>query len=210
MVKVLLVDDHKIILDGLSALLETIDGYEVVATATSGVQAIEYATVDWPDVIIMDIVMPGEFDGVATTRLIKASNKNVKIIALSILSDPTSISAMLKAGADGYLIKNASSDELVWAIESVLEGDIFIHPDLTNEFITSYKNGEIDRKSVLTDREYQILLHIAEGKSTKEIAQLLYRSEETIKSHRKKMLKKFNCANAAALVNYAFRHRLLV
>lgn len=210
MVNLLLVDDHKIIIDGLMALFDTIDGYQVVAVAASGEDAIAQAEKSQPDVIIMDIMMPGKLDGIAATGRIRELDPNVKIIALSILSDPTSISAMLKAGADGYLIKNASSDELVLAIEAVQEGEIYIHPDLTSMFLAGYKNGVILRNEIITDREFEILKHIAEGRSTKEIALLLYRSEETIKSHRKKMLKKFNCTNSAALVNYAFRHRLLI
>lgn len=209
MIKIMLVDDHKVILDGLKILLPTIIPCQILATASNGKEAIEKSMKIDVDVIIMDLVMPGEFDGIAATKKIKSLNPEVKILCLTMLTNASTIDQALTAGANGYTIKNASGEELKEAINSILKNETYIHHSLIKFFILGYNNGKIKRKMLLNDMDFHILKSISNGKSTKEISEELFRSEETIKSRRKSLLKKFNCTNSVELVALALRNKLI-
>jgi len=205
----MLVDDHQVIIDGLSILLPTVIDCEIVASALTGRSAVEIIKEIEVDLIIIDLVMPGELDGIGATKKIKEINPNVKILCLSMMSDASSIKAMLDAGANGYTIKNAAGDELRQAIESIESGEIYIHPSLVKYFVEGIKSGSVSKSIIFDDIDIIILESIANGLTTQEIAEIVFRSEETIRSRRKKLLKKFSVTNSAELIAYAIRNRFI-
>jgi len=209
MIQILVVDDHKIITDGLSILLPTIIKCLPMLKANSGEEAINIVKQNKVDVIIMDILMPGGMNGIDTTKTIKTLDSNIKIIALTMLEDAASILAMIEAGVDGYTVKNSGGSELKLAISQTLDEDFFIHPDLKQNFISKIIRKEQNPTKELTDMEFKVLSLIAQGNTTIEISAKLFRSFETIKTHRKKLLKKLNCKNTAALISVAVSKKII-
>lgn len=209
MTKIILVDDHQVILDGLSVLLPTCLDCKIMATCLSGEQAIKAIKRIDCDVIIMDIFMHGKYGGIQATRIIKEYNPKVKILALSMLGDATTVNAMLTSGADGYLVKNASGKEIKEGIETVMAGHTYIHKELIQYFIDGVVNGRIDKSRLLSEMEIEVLRCLSQGKTSKETSEYLFRSEETIRTHRKNLLKKFRVKNTAEMVAYAVRNQLI-
>jgi two-component system, NarL family, response regulator NreC len=206
--KVLLVDDHAIIRQGLSSLLEKQPDIEVVGGVEDGRQAIDTVRKLNPDLVIMDISMPN-LNGIDATRKISEEIGNVKIIALSIHSSKRFVAEMLKAGASGYILKDCLFDELIEAIRTVLGGGIYLSPKITGIVIDDYvqrlskqyqSNGPI-----LSDREREVLQLLAEGKSTKQIALSLHVSAKTIESNRRNIMEKLRINSVAELTKYAIR-----
>jgi DNA-binding NarL/FixJ family response regulator len=206
--KVLLVDDHAIIRQGLSSLLEKQPDIEVVGGVEDGRQAIDTVRRLNPDLVIMDISMPN-LNGIDATRKIAEEIGNVKIIALSIHSSKRFVAEMLKAGASGYILKDCLFDELIEAIRTVLGGGIYLSPKITGIVIDDY----VQRLSkqyqhngpVLSDREREVLQLLAEGKSTKQIALSLHVSAKTIESNRRNIMEKLRINSVAELTKYAIR-----
>jgi two-component system, NarL family, response regulator NreC len=206
--KVLLVDDHAIIRQGLSSLLEKQSDIEVVGGVEDGRQAIETVRKLNPDLVIMDISMPN-LNGIDATRKIAEEIGGVKIIALSIHSSKRFVAEMLKAGASGYILKDCLFDELIEAIRTVLGGGIYLSPKITGIVIDDYvqrlskqyqSNGP-----VLSEREREVLQLLAEGKSTKQIALSLHVSAKTIESNRRNIMDKLRINSVAELTKYAIR-----
>jgi DNA-binding NarL/FixJ family response regulator len=206
--KVLLVDDHAIIRQGLSSLLEKQPDIEVVGGVEDGRQAIETVRKLNPDLVIMDISMPN-LNGIDATRKIAEEIGSVKIIALSIHSSKRFVAEMLKAGASGYILKDCLFDELIEAIRTVLGGGIYLSPKITGIVIDDYvqrlskqyqSNGP-----VLSDREREVLQLLAEGRSTKQIALSLHVSAKTIESNRRNIMEKLRINSVAELTKYAIR-----
>ena len=204
MIKIVLVDDHQVILDGLKVLLPNIMECEIVGEALSGKMAIEKIKTVKCDVVIMDLSMPGDINGVKATEIIKSDFPEIKVLVLTMLTGFYSIQQVLAVGADGFTIKNSSADEIVKGIESILMDQLYIHPSLKDDFIQALSKGIIPVKAILSDMEYKIAKLISKGKTTKQIAKELFRSEETIKTHRKNLLKKFDCQNMPALIAYFY------
>ncbi len=202
-IKVLLADDHEIILDGLYALIEKEPGMEVVGQAKDGQMAVRLAHELSPDIVIMDINMPN-LNGVEATGRIIASVPGVKVIALSVHSDRRFVVRMLKAGAKGYLIKNAAFKELVLAIRAVSKNEIYLSPNIAGNVVKNYIN-QLPTDSVLTPREREVLQLVAEGKTTRQIAELLFISVKTVERHRSQILDKLNIHSLADLIKYAVR-----
>ena len=205
-VKILLVDDHNLVTEGIARIITSNKNYCVVAQLTNGPDAIEYVKNNEIHIIIMDINMTG-MDGIVATQEIKKIVPNVKIIGLSMLGDYCTIHKMLENGADGYLLKNISGDELFVALTQILEGKTYLNAELQQLLL----KGMRDQKNIpqLTKKEKEVLNHIAAGLTNKEIAIKLKIGEETIKSHRKNIMHKFDIHNTAELVRFAIDHQLI-
>lgn len=205
-VKILLVDDHNLVTEGIARIINSDKNYSVIAQLTNGQDAIEYVKNNTVQIVIMDINMPG-IDGIVATKEIKKIVPGIKIIGLSMLGDYGTIHKMLESGADGYLLKNISGDELFTAITQVLDGKTYLSPELQQLLL----KGMRDQKNIpqLTKKEKEVLGFIAGGLTNKEIAAKMQIGEETIKSHRKNIMHKFNIHNTAELVRFAIEHQLV-
>jgi len=210
-IRIILADDHKITRDGLRAMLEQEDGMEVVGVAENGRQAIRMALKHKPDVVVMDISMP-ELNGIEATRNIRSELPDTKVIALSMYSDRRYVAGMLKAGVSGYLIKNCAFDELVNAINAVMKNQSYLSPDIASTVMKDYahilEQEETSTISVLTPREREVLQLIAEGVSTKEIANRMHVSVKTVESHRQQLMRKLKVKGVAELTKIALREGL--
>lgn len=210
-ITILIADDHKIVREGLRQLVEKQSDFKVVGEADNGIAAVKKAKELSPDVIIMDIGMP-DLNGIEATRQIKAEFPNIKIIALTMHTDPQFAAEMLRAGASSYLLKDSSRDELTHAIQASLANKTYLSTAIAEELITRslthIPRESFSAFSILTQREREVLQLIAEGKSVKEIADLLYLSIKTIETHRQRIMDKLNLHSVAKLTKYAIREGL--
>jgi two-component system response regulator NreC len=209
-IKMLLVDDHEIMRQGLYMLLEKQPDIEVVGMAHNGRMAMEMARELAPDLIVMDVNMPG-LDGVDATRQITATDSKVKIVALSMHAKKGFIVEMLKAGASGYVLKESAFSELIAAINTVLSGEVLLSSKITRIVIDDYvqdRTGGGLQSAPLTERENEVLKLIGDGKSSKEIALLLELSVKTVDACRRRIMAKLNIDSVADLVKYAIREGL--
>jgi DNA-binding NarL/FixJ family response regulator len=205
---VLLVDDHQILRQGLKALLNDQPDFRVTE-ADTGRAAVGKAAELSPDVVVMDLAMPG-LNGIDATRQINDMNPAIKVIALSAHSDKRMITEALRAGASGYVPKDAAFEELANAIRQVLAGKVYISPKIAiavREALTeSVTNGDLSHvRGRLTSREREVLQLLAEGKSTKEVAAVLHVGVKTVETHRRQMMEKLQMYSLAELTKYAIR-----
>jgi DNA-binding NarL/FixJ family response regulator len=209
-VKVVLADDHRMMRDGLRAVLEKA-GVEVVGEAANGHEAIAEVTRLRPDVLVIDIAMP-ELNGIDATRRLSAELPGIKVIALSMNSDRRYVIAMLEAGASGYLLKNAASDELLSALAVVARGQTYLSPAIAGSVVDqAIGRGPSPRPGAggpLSVREREVLQLVAEGKSSKEIATVLQIGVPTVETHRRQIMDKLNLRTIAELTKYAIREGL--
>jgi DNA-binding NarL/FixJ family response regulator len=209
--RILLADDHTIVRQGLRALIEKQPGMEVVAEAEDGLETVRLAQDLFPDVVIMDISMPG-LNGIEATRRVLERNSRIKVIALSMHSDRRFVLEILRAGASGYLLKDGAFEELVDAILAVVSGHTFLSTNVNDlvvrDYIAHLARAERTAFSVLTSREREVLQLMAEGKTTKEIAAQLHLSVKTIETHRQQVMEKLNLHSIAELTKYAIREGL--
>ena len=211
--RVVIAEDHTILREGLRALLSAESDLEVVGEAEDGRQAIRRVEELGPDLILTDLSMP-KMNGVEAIREIKKHAPETKVLALTVHKAEEFILEVLQAGADGYILKDASSEELMMAIKSVLGGKRYLSPSVSQMVIEGYLEG---RKSIassspwdtLTKREREILKLIAEGHKNKEIADYLYISVKTVEKHRANLMKKLDLHSAAALTAYAMERGLV-
>jgi DNA-binding NarL/FixJ family response regulator len=207
-IKVLLVDDHAIIREGLSALLNTCGDIEIVGEAADGNEAIRKCRELGPDVVVMDIAMP-EMDGLEATRQIKRKNKNIKVVILTQHQNREYILSAVKAGADGYVPKGAVSSELISGIQSVYKGDSFLHPSIATAIVDDYRlQAGNDPFDTLTAREREILKLLADGNTARAISEMLFISLKTVTGHRTKIMEKLDIHNRTDLIKYAVRKGL--
>jgi len=211
-IKVLLAEDHHIMRQGLRSLLEQHSKISIVGEAKDGRETIQLAQKLEPDVIVMDISMPN-LNGMEATYQILEDLPEVKIIGLSVHSDEQFISGMFRAGACGYLLKDCVIDELVSAIDTVVRNQIYISPSISKQVIKDYRQyldkDETSVFNLLSQREREVLQLIAEGKSTKEVADKLYVSEKTIATHRQNIMNKLDIYSIPELVKYAIKEGLI-
>lgn len=207
-IKVLLVDDHKIIRDGLRAILEKQPEMHVVGEAAEGHEAIALALAVCPDVIVMDLSMRG-LNGVDATARIVSERPDIKVIGLSMNSDRRYVLAMLAAGAVGYLLKDAASDELIRALQTVAAGQTYLSPEITGIVIDRAVNASLPAEAgALSTREREVLQLLAEGCSSKDIGARLHIAVTTVETHRRQIMDKLKLRSIAELTKYAIREGL--
>lgn len=210
-VRVILADDHRIMRQGLCALLEKEPDMEVVAEADNGRTTVELTRKLQPDVIVMDLTMPN-LNGVEATRQVVAEYPGVKVLALSMHSDKRYVAGVLGAGASGYLLKDCALEELVRAIHVVVANQTYLSPGVAGIVVEGYMAHlpatESALMSNLTAREHEVLQLIAEGKAIKEIASTLHVSVKTVETHRQQIMNKLDVYSVAELTKYAIREGL--
>ncbi|MCH7699321.1 MAG: response regulator transcription factor [Chloroflexi bacterium] len=209
-IRVLIVDDHAVVRQGLKAFLRAQDGIEFVGEAENGEEAIERARELEPDVIMMDLVMPG-MDGVETMRKLSELGSEARVIVLTSFAEDDQVIAAVKAGAAGYLLKDVRPDELASAIRTVHGGDALLHPSVASKLMSKVADagsGET-KPDALTVRELDVLKDIAGGMSNKEIAADLGVAEKTVKTHVSSILRKLQLADRTQAALYAVRERIV-
>jgi len=207
--RVLLAEDHTIVRKGLCALLDAEPGIEVIGEAEDGREALVQVEQQRPDIVLMDISMPG-LNGLEATRQIKKRFPEVKVLILTVHSDEEYIRQILRAGASGYLLKEAAPHELISAIEAIQRGESYLSPSVSKKVVREYVqhatgSAEEDSCERLTDREREVLQLIAEGNSTRDIAELLHLSVKTAETHRARLMRKLDIHSTAELTQYAIR-----
>jgi two-component system response regulator NreC len=211
-IKLLLVDDHQVVRAGLRMLFMAEDDIEIVGEAGNAQEAIAAVRQLKPDVVLMDVVMPG-MSGIAATRSIKAAYPETNVLALTMHEDEQYFFEMLMAGATGYVPKRAAPDDLISAIRAVSQGHVFLYPTLAKMLVADYlKRGESEQDpsgSRLTAREREVLTHIAEGRTNREIADKLVISVKTVDRHRENIMRKLDLHSRVALVKYAISKGLI-
>lgn len=204
--KVLLVDDHAILLDGVKSLLSHEVSVDVIGEANSAEQALDFLKTNEIDLLITDFNLPG-MDGLSLVRLVKKINPRTKVIVLSMHDETHLVKEVLKEGVDGYVLKNDSHKELRQAIQNVQEGKIYLSNNINRIIINSLNFPEEDR--LLTDREREILKLIAKEFSNKEIAEQLFISERTVETHRKNIFRKTKTSSLVGLIKFAYANNLI-
>ncbi|MFN2215635.1 MAG: response regulator [Anaerolineales bacterium] len=225
-IRLMLVDDHEVIRVGLKSFLQTQEGIKVVAEASNGEEALELALRYEPDIILMDITMPG-MDGLEATRRLHVLSPNCKVLALTVHDDKQYFMQMLAAGASGYITKQAAADDLMGAIKTVAQGHLFLQPALARWLLDDYQQlvkakaaSEINSGNqnsspdaygleVLSHRERQVLEQVAEGLNNQEIGKLLSLSPKTIARHRERIMNKLNLHSRTELVKFAIKTGLV-
>ncbi|MEI6080645.1 MAG: response regulator transcription factor [bacterium] len=199
-ISIILVDDHKMVREGLMSLIEKQTDMKVVAEASSGAMAIEQSKKHKADVVVMDISMP-DMSGIEATKEIIKNCPKTKVLILSMHSDRRFVTEALNIGALGYVLKDSASEELLFAIRKVYGGNIFLSTKITEVVVKDY----LATRSVLSTREREVLKHIAEGMATKEIASELGLSAKTVEAHRHQIMEKLQLHSIAELTKYAIR-----
>lgn len=209
--RIIIADDHRIVRQGLRALIEKHPDMQVMGEAATGREAVVMVRELLPDIILMDVSMP-DMNGIEATRRIKSEYPQIRILALSMHSDRRFAMEMLKAGASGYLLKDSAFEEMAHAIRAVMSGHTYLCHKIADVVIKNYINltakQESSAFSELTVREREVLQLIAEGKSTKEIASALEVSVKTVETHRQQMMEKLGVRSVAELTKYAIREGL--
>ena len=208
--KVLITDDHAIVREGLQAILSVQSDIEVVGEAIDGEESVKKAKELQPDIVLMDITMPG-MNGLEATRLIKKQNPEMKILVLTMHEEDDYFYRILEAGASGYFIKGGSFTELLSALRAVFHGDVFIYPTMAKKLLSNYLEGvksvhDVEGYRKLTEREREILRLVADGRTNPEIAEQLFISPTTVQTHRAHMMAKLGLHNRTELIKYAIRH----
>lgn len=204
-IKVLIVDDHPMVLEGMQSMLAQINFVKINGTAANAYQAIEKIKNQLPDIVITDINMP-EISGIELTAKIKSEFPSVKVIAMSTFKERSYISQMIQSGASGYLVKSASKEEIEEAILSVHEDKLYMSLDIN--LSTEEKQG-IGKAPVISSREKEVLELIADGMTNPQIASKLFISLHTVDSHRKNLLTKFGINNTASLIKLAAKYNMV-
>ena len=211
-IRLLLVDDHAVVRSGLRMLLGNEEDLEIIGEAGSGREALDAIAQQQPDLVLMDIGLP-DMTGIEVARQIKQNWPTVAVVALTIHEDEEYFFQMLQAGANGYVPKRAAPEELVTALRTAAEGGVYLYPSLAKLLVRDYLSGEressMDAVDGLTDREQEVLAHLADGASNQEIAETLNISPKTVARHRENIMHKLNLHSRADLVKYAIRKEII-
>ena len=212
-IRLLIVDDHEIVRQGLRTFLELLDDFEVVGEGSNGAEAVAQADELQPDVILLDLVMP-EMDGVEATRRIMLANPDARILILSSFSDDDNVLPAIRAGAMGYLLKDIPPDDLAEALREAHQGKAQLHPDIARKLMAHVQepdtaNDDASAIDDLTDREFEVLQHIGRGLSNREIANELSISHMTVKTHVSNLLGKLHLADRTQAAIFAIRQGLI-
>jgi DNA-binding NarL/FixJ family response regulator len=208
-IRLLIADDHKMMREGLKSLLSKDPGMSIVGEAENGEETVNLSRKTAPHVAIIDVTMP-DLNGIEATRKIIKDNPNIKVVGLSGHPDRHFVREMLKAGASAYILKQTAFDELIRAIHEVMAGRTYLSPEVTQGLVDSYvrsspRKGENPAFATLTDREREALQLLAEGRSSKEIANKMGVSVKTVETHRRNIMEKLNLHSVAELTKYAIR-----
>ncbi|TXD46864.1 response regulator [Polaribacter sp. IC073] len=206
-IKIVLVDDHRLLRDGLRNIIEQRSNMHIIGEASDGRDAIKICSKLLPDVLVIDVAMPG-LNGIEATRQIHKDNPDIKIIGLSMHSGKQFIQGMFTAGAYGYLLKDGDSDELITAITTVMQHKKYLSKDINQAFLSLLRKGESLEKTLLSSREKEVLQLIAEGNSSKETGVILFLSSKTIDVHRNNIMRKIDLHTIPELTKYAIQKGL--
>lgn len=212
-IRIIIADDHAIVRSGLEMLVNMQEGMEVIDTACDGEEAYQKAIKLRPDIVVMDLNMPPGENGLVSTRRLKETAPDIKILVLTMHDDKEYIFRVLQAGASGYILKSAEDMDLINAIRTVEKGEAYLYPKAQKILIEDYMNrigqdGD-DVFHLLSTREQEVLEYIAKGYTNKEIADMLYLSVKTIESHKSKIMEKLQLRTRPELVKYALKQGLL-
>jgi DNA-binding NarL/FixJ family response regulator len=206
---VLLVDDHKIMRDGIKAILTRADDFRVVGEAENGTDAVQFVKLKKPHMVLMDIGLPNGLNGVETTTEVLRSHPECKVVILSMFDDENSVVSAIRNGARAFILKRASDADLLEALRMVAAGGMYLSPQVSDRLLHRIQSGDLESRPAgavldsLSPREVQVLRLVADGKSSKEVAVLLDLKEQTVRSYRKTMMKKLGVNNVAGLTQLA-------
>ncbi|MBY0375842.1 MAG: response regulator transcription factor [Bryobacteraceae bacterium] len=206
--RVLLVDDHKIMRDGIRAILKIHDEFDVIGETDNGADAVNLVRQLRPDLVLMDIGLPG-LNGIEATTEILRHQPETRVVILSMYDDEHSVVSAIRSGARAFVLKRASDGDLIDALRTVAKGGSYLSPQVSDRLLTRIQKGDLDSKPTstalegLSPRELQVLRLVAEGKTSKDIAELLALGLQTVRSYRKTMMKKLNVNNVAGLTQVA-------
>ena len=206
--RILIADDHTLVRAGLTSLIARLPEMEVVAEAADGRQALRMVRDLQPDIVLMDIAMPG-LNGLESAERIHGIHPKIKIIILSMHASEEYVAQALKAGASGYLLKDAATAELEMALKSVSMGQFYLSPAISRQVVDNFLRGGPTGIELLTPRQREILQLIAEGKGTRDIAETLHLSVKTIETHRAQLMERLDIHDVAGLIRYALKKGLI-
>lgn len=210
--KILIVDDHQILVDGIEAMLHDVPEFLVVGKVLNGFQALEFLRNNKVDVLLTDLYMP-QMTGMELTQKVKKSFQNIKILALSVSYDVSIVHDLIDAGISGFILKTIGREELILAVKEVAQGNIYYSREVSNEILrslTSKPNEIIEEGNYhLTEREIEILKYLSQELSNAEIAKKLYISERTVETHRKNIYRKTNTKTIVGLIKYAVERKII-
>lgn len=212
MTKILLVDDHGLVVEGLKAVLQRNENFEVVGEAYTAEEGIKKALLFNPDIVLMDIRLP-DFSGIEACREIKAQKPHIQVIMLTSYADEEAVFASIMAGAAGYVLKQVKNQSLLQAVEAVSRGEGLLDPSVTGKVLARMKEmtlpGKDDGFNKLSNQEKKILLQIVEGKSNKEIAQSLFLGEKTVRNYVSSIFSKLQLENRSQAIAFGYKHNLV-
>lgn len=206
--RVLLAEDHQVVREGLRALLSQVEGMEVIAEVGDGAEAVERAEALGPSVVVMDIGLPG-LNGIEATRRLSRSRPDIPVVILSMRDDATAVDSALRAGARGYVLKGSGIETLCKALRVVSAGDVYLSPSISQYVLQGYLKSDKGPVDPLTEREREILQLIAEGHTSREIAERLGLKLKTVQNHRTNTMDKLDIRTTAGLVRYAIAAGLI-
>ena len=207
-IRIVLADDHGVVRQGFRRILDAQPDMEIVGEASNGKEALELAAQFSPDVVVMDVAMP-ELNGIEATRRMGEAAPRTRVLALSMHKDSVYVREILRAGARGYLLKDAVDEDLIAAVRAVSRGEGYLSPGVADAVLTDYRQHVTDPIDLLTSREREVLQLIAEGKTNKEIATTLNLSVYTVDAHRGRIMEKLNLHSTGELVRFAIRKGLV-
>lgn len=205
--RILLADDHQIVRQGVKALLER-EGFQVVAEAVNGREAVQCARELGPDIAVLDVTMP-LLNGLEAAHDIVRDCARTRVILLTMHAEEHQVAAALRMGVRGYLLKTQAAEDLALAIRAVMNGQTYLSPSISNLVVNGYVSGNLAPTDPLTSRERQVLQLVAEGKTSKEVAELMGLTVKTAESYRTRLMEKLDIHQTAGLVRYAIRHGIV-
>ena len=207
-IRILLVDDHRMVRQGFRMILEAQEDMEVIGVAGNGHDAVEMARNLKPDVVVMDVPMPG-LNGIEAARRIREAEPLVRVLALSVHRDGVYVREIVRAGAEGYILKESADSELIAAVRAVAAGNSYLSPEVAGAVLKDYRKHATNPLDLLSSREREVLQSIAEGKTNKEIATNLSLSVYTVDGHRTRIMEKLGLHSIGELVRFAVRNGLV-